>query len=227
MWINPEVKDLFSFEFEDFRLENYVADATIRRRSRCSLRFRPHDGRWRAAGFPSRSGYLHAQTPCRGLVARCFRACGRERHQAWRNSARRAGLRHDPDVVSSGERRPRHHLRRSRSGRLALPAQHRPTDVEAIVAFPMPDIASSPYENVSIPDTASDNFLDFKVAVDGKELKQRSINAFAVGIDVTDTLKNEECQPVPLSGRHRGPAERAEQADRQVDRARHHPRRDL
>ena len=30
MWINPEVKDLFSFRFEDFRLENYVADATIK-----------------------------------------------------------------------------------------------------------------------------------------------------------------------------------------------------
>jgi thymidylate synthase len=30
MWINPEVKDLFAFRVEDFRLENYVADATIR-----------------------------------------------------------------------------------------------------------------------------------------------------------------------------------------------------
>jgi thymidylate synthase len=30
MWINPAVKDLFAFRFEDFRLEGYVADATIR-----------------------------------------------------------------------------------------------------------------------------------------------------------------------------------------------------
>lgn len=30
MWINPEVKDLFAFRFEDFRLENYIADATIK-----------------------------------------------------------------------------------------------------------------------------------------------------------------------------------------------------
>jgi thymidylate synthase len=30
MWINPEVKDLFAFSFEDFRLENYFADATIK-----------------------------------------------------------------------------------------------------------------------------------------------------------------------------------------------------
>jgi thymidylate synthase len=30
MWINPQVKDLFAFRYEDFRLDNYVADATIR-----------------------------------------------------------------------------------------------------------------------------------------------------------------------------------------------------
>lgn len=30
LWINPEVKDLFAFRFEDFRLENYFADATIK-----------------------------------------------------------------------------------------------------------------------------------------------------------------------------------------------------
>ncbi|MHA6643118.1 thymidylate synthase [Mesorhizobium sp. A623] len=30
LWMNPEVKDLFAFRFEDFRLENYVADASIK-----------------------------------------------------------------------------------------------------------------------------------------------------------------------------------------------------
>jgi thymidylate synthase len=30
MWINPAVTDLFAFRYEDFRLENYVADANIR-----------------------------------------------------------------------------------------------------------------------------------------------------------------------------------------------------
>ena len=30
MWINPQVKDLFSFRFEDFWLEGYAADPTIR-----------------------------------------------------------------------------------------------------------------------------------------------------------------------------------------------------
>ncbi|TPL66653.1 thymidylate synthase [Mesorhizobium sp. B2-4-1] len=29
MWINPAVTDIFSFKFEDFRLDNYVADASI------------------------------------------------------------------------------------------------------------------------------------------------------------------------------------------------------
>ena len=30
MWIDPSVSDLFKFRFEHFRLENYVADASIR-----------------------------------------------------------------------------------------------------------------------------------------------------------------------------------------------------
>lgn len=30
MWINPDVTDLFAFTYDDFRLENYVADPTIR-----------------------------------------------------------------------------------------------------------------------------------------------------------------------------------------------------
>ncbi len=30
MWINPRVDDLFAFRFEDFRLDNYVADASIK-----------------------------------------------------------------------------------------------------------------------------------------------------------------------------------------------------
>ncbi|MGB3644225.1 MAG: thymidylate synthase [Mesorhizobium sp.] len=30
MWINPDVSDLFAFRFEDFRLEGYIADASIK-----------------------------------------------------------------------------------------------------------------------------------------------------------------------------------------------------
>jgi hypothetical protein len=89
-------------------------------------------------------------------------------------------------------------------------------DVEAIVAFPMPDIASSPYENVSIPDTASDNFLDFKVAVDGKDIQPTlDQRAFAVGIDVTDTLKSKNISLSPYQDGIEGQLSRLSEADRQ------------
>jgi hypothetical protein len=62
-------------------------------------------------------------------------------------------------------------------------------DVEAVVAFPMPDIEADPYGNVAVPDTNSDNFLGFTVEMDGQaitpELEQK---AFAAELDVTDTL---------------------------------------
>jgi hypothetical protein len=63
-------------------------------------------------------------------------------------------------------------------------------DVESVVAFPMPDIEANPYANVSIPDMASDNFLDFTVTVDGKPLEPTlDQRAFAAEVDVTDDLK--------------------------------------
>jgi hypothetical protein len=62
-------------------------------------------------------------------------------------------------------------------------------DVEAIVAFPMPDIAGSVYDRPSIPDQESDNFLGFEVIVDGKSIKpELQQKAIAVGIDVTELL---------------------------------------
>lgn len=89
-------------------------------------------------------------------------------------------------------------------------------DVEAIVAFPMPDIASSPDEDVSIPDTASDNFLDFKVAVDGKDLQPAlDQRAFAVGIDVTDTLKGKNISLFPYQDGIEDQLGRLSEADRQ------------
>jgi thymidylate synthase len=30
MWINPDVKDLFSFRYEDFRLDGYEAEPSIK-----------------------------------------------------------------------------------------------------------------------------------------------------------------------------------------------------
>ncbi len=62
-------------------------------------------------------------------------------------------------------------------------------DVETIVAFPMPDIDAEPNDMPNLPDYTSDNFLDFKVWIDGAPvtpmLEQR---AFAVGVDITDEL---------------------------------------
>lgn len=79
-------------------------------------------------------------------------------------------------------------------------------DVSAIVAFPMPDIESSPYHNVSIPNDAVDDFLGFEVKVEGlsikPELEQR---VFAVGIDVTADLVAQGVPAFPYGG----PAEAA------------------
>lgn len=79
-------------------------------------------------------------------------------------------------------------------------------DVSSIVAFPMPPIEANPYQNVSIPLDAGDDFLGFTVSVNGKPvdpaLEQR---AFAVGIDVTADLV---ARGIPLFP-HGGAAEAA------------------
>ena len=69
-------------------------------------------------------------------------------------------------------------------------------DVNAIVAFPMPDIDGSPWSMPAIPFDKEDNFLGFEVTVDGKpvapSLQHRAV---ALGIDVTEEL---EAASVPL-----------------------------
>jgi hypothetical protein len=63
-------------------------------------------------------------------------------------------------------------------------------DVEALVAFPMPDIDGTIYDRPYIPDDQSDNFLGFEVSVDGQPVKPTlEQKAFALGIDVGDLLK--------------------------------------
>ncbi|MGU3493549.1 DUF4424 domain-containing protein [Xanthobacteraceae bacterium A53D] len=63
-------------------------------------------------------------------------------------------------------------------------------DQKVMVAFPMPDITVTESE-ISIPDNASDNFLDFKTSVDGKPVEtQLDQRAVAVNIDRTDLLKS-------------------------------------
>ncbi|RWO24765.1 DUF4424 domain-containing protein [Mesorhizobium sp.] len=69
-------------------------------------------------------------------------------------------------------------------------------DVDAIVAFPMPDIEGDPNEMPAIPDGQSDNFLGFEVTIDGVAAKpQLEQKAFALGIDISADL---ESQNVPF-----------------------------
>ncbi|PAQ03427.1 DUF4424 domain-containing protein [Mesorhizobium mediterraneum] len=69
-------------------------------------------------------------------------------------------------------------------------------DVDAIVAFPMPDIEGDPNEMPAIPDGQSDNFLGFEVTIDGVAAKpQLEQKAFALGIDISADLK---AQNVPF-----------------------------
>ncbi|WP_421912405.1 DUF4424 domain-containing protein [Mesorhizobium sp.] len=63
-------------------------------------------------------------------------------------------------------------------------------DVDAIVAFPMPDIEGNPEEMPAIPNDPSDNFLGFEVTIDGAAVKpQLEQKAFALGIDISAELK--------------------------------------
>ena len=69
-------------------------------------------------------------------------------------------------------------------------------DVDAIVAFPMPDISGNPEEIPAIPENQSDNFLGFEVTIDGAPAKpQLEQKVLALGIDVSAELK---AQNVPF-----------------------------
>jgi hypothetical protein len=63
-------------------------------------------------------------------------------------------------------------------------------DVDAIVAFPLPDIEGNPEIVPALPNDPEDNFLDFEVTAEGKpvqpNLEQR---AFAAGVEVSTDLK--------------------------------------
>lgn len=62
-------------------------------------------------------------------------------------------------------------------------------DVEAIVAFPMPDLQADPYTDLAVPVSGSDNFLGFTVQVGGTAVMPRlEQRAFAAELDVTDAL---------------------------------------
>jgi hypothetical protein len=73
-------------------------------------------------------------------------------------------------------------------------------DVEALVAFPMPEIEGSIYDRPAMPDGESDNFLGFEVTIDGKPVKpELEQKAFAVGVDVTELLKASKVPVNPVA----------------------------
>ena len=67
---------------------------------------------------------------------------------------------------------------------------HTDKDVDAIVAFPMPDIQTNPYGDTALPDLKSDNFLGFEASIEGQPVAvQLEQKAFSADLDVTDMLK--------------------------------------
>ena len=76
-----------------------------------------------------------------------------------------------------------------------------------LVAFPMPIINPDSYldSDVSVPKQEQDNFLDFKVTVEGKEIApQLEMRALSGGLDVTDELKALNIPLNPLADKTRG-----------------------
>jgi hypothetical protein len=94
-------------------------------------------------------------------------------------------------------------------------------DVDAIVAFPMPDIEGDPNEMPAIPDGQSDNFLGFEVTIDGVAAKpQLEQKVFALGIDISADLKAQNVPFYPFGDAARAALAKLPQAvaDDWVDR---------
>ncbi len=73
-------------------------------------------------------------------------------------------------------------------------------DVESLVAFPMPSVMTNLYEESGVPVYGSDNFLGFRVFVEGEEIfPDLSQRATAAGIDVTGVLNTAQIPLMPIS----------------------------
>lgn len=74
------------------------------------------------------------------------------------------------------------------------------TEIETVVAFPMPDIQVNPWGDTALPDLAGDNFLDFSVTVDGQPVKVNlQQRAFAAELDITDDLQRHAIALFPFA----------------------------
>lgn len=75
-------------------------------------------------------------------------------------------------------------------------------DLESVVAFPLPDIYFDPEANSSLRYDAPDNFLDFKISIDGEPVTPEiDQHAFSMNVEVSDLLKQ---HGVPLYGHAAG-----------------------
>ncbi|MBP1850357.1 DUF4424 domain-containing protein [Rhizobium halophytocola] len=77
------------------------------------------------------------------------------------------------------------------------------TDIDTVVAFPMPDITGVLEGDMALPDESSDNFLDLKVSQDGVaiplDLQQRAYSP--TGLDVTGDLNAHKIPLMPYGTR--------------------------
>lgn len=73
-----------------------------------------------------------------------------------------------------------------------------PKDIDTLVAFPVPDLPPpSDVSSYTVPDQASENFLEFETSVDGKPVAMSvEKKAMALGVDRTEWLR---VASIPLS----------------------------
>ncbi|MCO6186876.1 DUF4424 domain-containing protein [Rhizobium sp. L1K21] len=75
-------------------------------------------------------------------------------------------------------------------------------DIEALVAFPMPDITGSVDFMTAVPDDAADNFLDFTVTQDGVAIEPNlQQQAIVEGVDFTNLLKEHAVPLTPVANK--------------------------
>ncbi|MGN7292085.1 DUF4424 domain-containing protein [Rhizobium sp. SAFR-030] len=76
------------------------------------------------------------------------------------------------------------------------------TDIDSIIAFPMPDIVGGAQSDIAYGDAESDNFLGFSVVQDGRRIEpQLQQRVIAQGIDRTEALLAHAIPLLPYSQR--------------------------
>jgi len=77
-------------------------------------------------------------------------------------------------------------------------------DRDVLMAFPLPDIPSTPFEEVSIPSLEGDDYFPFATRFNGAPIPATAYQyAFAVGIDRSEYLRAHGLSLVPFAGSNR------------------------